>query len=82
MPRPELLEAVMPEPTYVPLQPWRCEKCKVRGDVEMPAGTGHWDGYRRVSDAHRIASPSCHLRWGVEFVRLKNIQLPRGGTQS
>jgi hypothetical protein len=57
--------------TYVPLQPWLCDKCGKGGDVEMPEHTDVWDGYQRILRAHREASPVCHRTHGVKFVRVR-----------
>lgn len=61
----------MAERTYVPLQPWSCEKCGRRGEVEMPAGTDAWQGLARIQNAHGEASPACHDEWGANYVRVK-----------
>lgn len=61
----------MREHTYVPLQPWTCDKCGARGDVEAPAGQDVVERVSRVCQDHDKKSPDCarltlgsHLRFG------------------
>ena len=68
----------MAERTYIPLQPWSCDKCGKRGDVEVPTNLTIVDRVDRVTKDHQKHSPECaRLNWGA-FLRFGQIaaQLP------
>lgn len=55
---------------------WRCGECTATDTVLVPGGTGFYQGYLMVSDAHEEASPACHAENGHSFVRVE-LEEPR-----
>lgn len=63
----------MHDRTYVPLQPWSCDKCGARGDVEIPAGLDVVRRVERVYEDHRAKSPACADEWGEYALRFHQV---------
>lgn len=39
--------------------PWRCERCKRRGQITLDAHAGAWEGTEAILAAHRARAPRC-----------------------
>jgi hypothetical protein len=48
---------------------WWCETCCSQGVIALPADTGVYEGFQRITDAHREAEPDCST--GNERVRVR-----------
>jgi hypothetical protein len=55
---------------YVPLQPWICDQCDVRGEVEAPFTLTYEDVMERIDAQHAAASPECSANCGHLHVYL------------
>jgi hypothetical protein len=59
----------MPMSNFEP-QPWSCDRCGLRGEVQVPAGSGPNLALKVAAEVHRALSEVCWDEWGSVYVRL------------
>lgn len=54
---------------------WTCDVCKHTGDVPMRPDTGVWEGFMRITDAHRADAPHCSAA-APQSIRVEIVKGP------
>jgi hypothetical protein len=53
---------------------WRCDRCRKRGSLALPADIDAWGGSQAVLEAHRVRSPRCRGDAGTVRVTLSKAE--------